>query len=279
TERALYKWLPPLSPAEQALWQLDQVINDRGFYCDGTLIAKAIAIATAAEREIQAEFQCITGLNSTNQVEKLLAWLAAHGCAVADLQKATLSQALRRVSLAPEVRRAIELRREAAHAAANKFPALEAWRGRDGRVRNWATFHGAGTGRWSAQGPQPQNFRKEADGIAAKFAAVMTGDIAAVRALGAPIEIIGDIARCAICAPLGHELIAGAYGAIESRVLAWIADEPTKLAMWARFDETGDPDDDPYVVIGRKLGFPKTTARQFGKIADLAFGYGGGIGA
>ena len=279
TERALYRWLPPLSAAEQALWQLDQIVNDRGFYCDGALIEKAIAIAAAAEREIQTEFQQLTGLNSANQIEKFLAWLAAHGCGVTDLQKATLSQALRRTSLAPEVRRTIELRREAAHAAANKFPALQAWRGLDGRVRNWATFHGAGTGRWSAQGPQPQNFRKEADGIAAKFAAVMTGDVATVRAIGEPIEIIGDIARAAICAPSGYKLLTADYSAIESRVLAWIADEPAKMAMWARFDETGDPDDDPYVIIGRKLGFPKETARQFGKIADLAFGYGGGIGA
>ncbi|PWT84875.1 MAG: hypothetical protein C5B56_14880 [Proteobacteria bacterium] len=279
TERALYRWLPPLSAAEQALWQLDQMINDRGFYTDGVLIKKAIAIATAAEREIQTEFQQLTGLNSTNQVEKFLAWLAARGCVVTDLQKATCSAALRRTSLAPEVRRAIELRREAAHAAANKFPALEAWRGEDGRVRNWATFHGAGTGRWSAQGPQPQNFRKEADGIAAKLAAVMAGDLATVRALGSPIEIIGDITRAAISASPGHKLFIDDYSAIESRVLAWIADEPAKVAMWARFDETGDPDDDPYVIIGRKLGFPKATARQFGKIADLAFGYGGGIGA
>jgi DNA polymerase len=279
TERALYHWLLPLGAAEQALWQLDQIINERGFYTDGALIEKAIAIATAAEREIQVEFQRITGLNSTNQVEKTLAWLAAHGCVVADLQKPTCSAALRRTALTPGVRRAIELRREAAHAAANKFPALQAWRGEDGRVRNWATFHGAGTGRWSAQGPQPQNFRKEADGIAAKFAAVMTGDIATVRAAGAPIEIIGDVARCAICAPPGYKLLTADYSAIESRVLAWIADEPAKMAMWAKFDETGAAEDDPYVIIGRKLGFPKETARQFGKIADLAFGYGGGIGA
>jgi len=231
TERALYRWLPPLSAAEQALWQLDQIVNDRGFYCDGALIEKAIAIAAAAEREIQTEFQQLTGLNSANQIEKFLAWLAAHGCGVTDLQKATLSQALRRTSLAPEVRRTIELRREAAHAAANKFPALQAWRGLDGRVRNWATFHGAGTGRWSAQGPQPQNFRKEADGIAAKFAAVMTGDVATVRAIGEPIEIIGDIARAAICAPPGYKLLTADYSAIESRVLAWIADEPAKMAM------------------------------------------------
>ena len=91
-----------------------------------------------------------------------------------------------------------------------------------------------------------------------------------------PIEIVGDVARCAICAPPGHRLLVGDFSGIESRVLAWIADEPTKLAQWAKFDRTQDPNDDPYVVIGRSLGHPEATARKFGKIADLAFGYQGG---
>jgi DNA polymerase len=106
TERALYKWLPPLIPSEQELWCLDQRVNDAGFYCDGLLIDKAIAIAVAADRAVQDEIKQITGyaIQSTNQVEKLLAWLAAHGCEVKDLQKATLSAALRRKELTPEVR-------------------------------------------------------------------------------------------------------------------------------------------------------------------------------
>ena len=92
-----------------------------------------------------------------------MAWLAAHDCAVEDLQKATLSQALRRAGLGPEVRRVIELRREAAHASANKFQALQTWRCADGRVRGCFKFHGAATGRWSGSGPQPQNFRRESE--------------------------------------------------------------------------------------------------------------------
>jgi DNA polymerase len=281
TERALYRWLPPLSPTEQELWGLDQIINDRGFYTDGALIEKAIAISAAAERAVQAELQQVTGgqITSTHQVEKLVAWLAARGCKVTDLQKGTLRQALQRKELSTETRRVIELRLEAAHASANKMQSLQAWRDLDGRVRGWAGYHGAGTGRWSARGPQPQNFRKEADGIAAKFAAIMTGDLEAVRQLGPPIEVVGDVARAAICAPPGSKLLVADYSAIESRVLAWITGEQIKLALWAKFDASGDPKDDPYVIIGRRLGFHTETARAYGKIADLAFGYGGGLGA
>lgn len=281
TERALDRVLLPLSDAEQQLWQLDAVINARGFYCDGVLIEKAIAIAAAADRAVQAEIKQITGseIDTTNQVDKIVAWLATRGCVVDNLQKATLSQALRRTGLAPEVRRVIKLRREAAHASANKFPALRDWRGIDGRIRGAFKFHGAATGRWSGSGPQPQNFRRESENTDGKFAVIMNGDLEAVRALGAPIEIVGDVARAAICAPPGQRLLIGDFSGIESRVLAWIADQPDKLAQWVKFDRTQDPNDDPYVVIGRALGHPEDTARKFGKIADLAFGYQGGIPA
>jgi DNA polymerase len=281
TERALFRLLPPLSPAEQKLWELDQVINDRGFYCDGCLIEKATAVNTAADRALQAEIKGISSgeIESTSQVAKIIAWLAARDCIVTDLQKATLSQALRRTNLAPEACRMLELRREAAHASANKFQALQAWRCHDGRVRGCFKFHGAATGRWSGSGPQPQNFRRESENTAAKFAAAMTGSIEQVKQLGAPIEVVGDIARCAICAPPGHRLLVGDFGGIESRVLAWIAGQHDKIEQWAKFDRTQDPNDDPYVVIGRALGHAEADARPKGKIADLAFGYQGGAGA
>jgi DNA polymerase len=183
TERALYRWLLPLIPAEQKLWQLDQHINSRGFYTDGGLAEKADAIVTAAERDIQTKLQVVTRgeITSTSQVAKLLAWLSGSGCTLADLQKATLGRALRRTDLSPEVRRVIELRREAAHASAAKMPALRAWRCLDGRVRGAFRYHGAATGRWSGSGPQPQNFRKETENTKAKLVAVLTGDIEAVR--------------------------------------------------------------------------------------------------
>jgi DNA polymerase len=281
-ERELFQWLPPLHPDEQKLWCLDQTINySRGFYTDGVLIEKALTIVAAAKQAIKDEIQQLTGgaLCSANQTEKLLIWLEAHDCKVDDLQKGTLARALTRKGLAPEVRRVIELRQEAAHASANKFEALKNWRCVDGRIRGAFKFHGAATGRWSGSGPQPQNFRRDPENLKAKFEAVMSGDIAIVRQLGAPLEIVGDVARATICAPPGRKLIHGDYSAIESRTLAWITGEASKLALWAKFDQTKSPDDDPYVVIGRSLGHPEETARQFGKIADLAFGFGGGVGA
>jgi DNA polymerase len=174
-ERELARWLPSLSDAEQALWRLDQRINDRGFYTDGALIEKAIGITKAAERSVKDEIKRITGgeITSTHQVARQLAWLEARGCTLKDLKKGTLTQALRRKDLSDEARRVIELRREAAHASANKMQALRAWRGEDGRVRGAFRYHGAATGRWSGSGPQPQNFRRESKDTEAKVAAVI----------------------------------------------------------------------------------------------------------
>jgi hypothetical protein len=107
----------------------------------------------------------------------------------------------------------------------------------------------------------------------------MTGDFEKLRQLGGPIEVVGDIARTAICSRPGHRLLIGDFSGIESRALAWVTDEPTKLAQWARFDQTHDPADDPYLILGRALGHPTDTARAFGKTLDLAFGFQGGLGA
>lgn len=281
TTYALDRWLPPLSEAEQKLWCLSERINARGFYTDGCLIEKAIAISTAADKAVQAELKQITGgeIETTHQVAKILAWLAARDCVVNDLQKATLSAALRRASLSPEVRRVIELRREAAHASAGKFEALRAWRCHDGRIRGTFRFHGASTGRWSGAGPQPQNFRRETDNTESKFTAMMAGDLTAVSELGPPIEVVGDVARCAICAPPGHRLLIRDFSGIELRILAWIADQHDKVAQWVKFDRSQDRNDHPYSSIARAMGFSGDGAYDAGKRADLAFGYQGGLGA
>jgi DNA polymerase len=273
----LFKWLPPLIPSEQALWCFDQTVNDRGFYSEDEPIEKGIALTSIVAAEIKAEFCVLTGLDSPDQKDKLKAWLAARGCLVDDLQKATLAAALRRKNLTPEARRAIELRRASAHAAASKYPALRAWRCRDGRIRGAFNFHRAATGRWSASGAQPQNLFREPADIEARFAAVMSCDIEQLRARGGdPLEIIGSVVRAVISAPPGFKLLHLDYSAIESRVLAYITDEPTKRDLWNAYDNGGD---DPYLVIAAKLGFTGPDARDRGKRADLAFGFGGGLGA
>jgi DNA polymerase len=273
--RELFRRLPPLLGSEQALWALDSVINQRGFFTDGPLLEAAHNIVTAAEVALQTEFRELTGLDSTNQTEKLIAWLAAHDCSVTDVQKGTLHHALRRKSLEPAARRAIELRLQLAHASAGKIEALLAWRGSDGRVRGTLKYHGAATGRWAGHGPQPQNFKRDGEGVDAKIAAIMAGG----AGLASPVEAVGAIARGMICATPGHRLLIGDFSGVESRCLAWISGQQSKLEQWAKFDRTGDANDDPYVVIGRSFGHPDDKARGFGKIGDLAFGYQGGVGA
>jgi DNA polymerase len=99
-ERDLFLALPGLSEAEQRLWEIDQVINDRGFYIDGQLIPAALAIVADAERAAQMEIKEVTegAIETTNQVAKLVEWLAARGCALEDLQKDTLVERLREAS-------------------------------------------------------------------------------------------------------------------------------------------------------------------------------------
>jgi DNA polymerase len=281
-EREVYHHLPPLSDAEQALWVLDAQINARGFYTDGPLLEAASQVAAAADQAIQHELAQITdgALTSTGQVDALQAWLADHGCEVKDITKATLKHALRRKELDPAVRRVIELRRDAAHAAASKIDTMRAYRDDDGRIRGTLRFHGAGTGRWTGHGPQPQNFKRDCDDADAKCEAIATGDLGHVAALyPQPLEVVGDIARTTIRAAPGKRLLIGDFSGIESRVTAWVSEQQSKLDQWAAFDASGDPKIEPYYLIGCACGLPEEIARDVGKVADLAFGYQGGIGA
>lgn len=277
-EYELDQRLPLLSPVERLYRQLDQRINDRGIATDGGAIDHAIEAAEAAKLAIQARLQQLTGgeIETINQLERLKAHAAARGCALADFEKPTLKRALRRQDLTPEVRSILELRLEAAHAAASKAPKLREWRCLDGRIRGTHRYHGAGTGRWTSLGVQTQNFRRESENMTGKLAGVMSGDLAAMQQLGAPLEVVGDIGRALLCAAPGHRLLVGDFSGIESRILAWITDQHSKIEQWAKFDQSKNPEDDPYLILGRLLGFPEATARQYGKVADLAFGYAGG---
>jgi DNA polymerase bacteriophage-type len=281
-ERELFHRLPPLSDAEQELWVLDALINQRGFHTDGPLLEAASRIGAAAGAAAHDEIARITNgaLTSTDQVTALQAWLGEHGCAIKDVRKPTLKHALTRKALDPLVRRVIELRLGTAHAAAAKIDTLLAWRNSDGRIRGTLRYHGAGTGRWTGHGPQPQNFKRDGENIGAKREAIATGDLTHVQKLyPQPLEVVGDIARAMIVAAPGHRFLVGDFSGVESRVLAWVSGQQSKLDQWAKFDRTGDLADEPYYLLGRSCGQPEESARTIGKTADLAFGYMGGPGA
>jgi DNA polymerase len=289
-ERELYLRLRPLSSNEQRLWQLDAQINSRGFYVARELALAAGKIAQAAGPEINAEIADITGgaVTSINQVVRLQAWLRTQGCTADSLDKKAIEKLLLREDLSAPARRALELRRDGAQAAAKKITALLNCCSDDGRARGLLRYHGASTGRWAGNGFQPQNLKRpEVDDIDAAIAAVATGDYDRVRKLyPKPLAVIGDISRSLICAAPGHMLIGADFSSIESRVLAWIAGENWKLDAYRRYDATQNPRDEPYAatacqIYGRPLGTftEKSPERKVGKTCDLAFGYQGGLNA
>ena len=279
--RALFNWLPPLPASEQQVWEFDQVVNDRGFYVDGLLLEAAIAVYQVTHPATQAGIQQLTAgeVETTEQKQRLLTWLAARGCKLPNCKRSTIEQALRQTDLSPEVREALDFRHEASFTSAGKYQTLQNWRCLDGRIRGDLRYGGAGTLRWAGFGSQPQNLKKEVEDIAAKYDAVMSGDIERVKQFGSPIGVLSEILRAVICAPPGSRLFDGDFSGIESRVLAWLAGQLDKLELWARFDRTKLAEHDPYYILGRQLGFPEATARKYGKVADLAFGYAGRIPA
>jgi DNA polymerase len=280
-ERELAERLPPLSDAEQLVWQLAARVNDAGFPIDSALLEGALKIVTAAEAELEQELRQLSGgeVTTVDQADRLRAWLEARGCSIPNVQKRTVSNALRRKDLTAPVRRALELRRAGAHTASvAKFAALRAYRAEDGRIRGTLKYHGAGPGRWVGAGPQPQNFRR-ATITPEMIERVRAGDLTQLQAHYAqpPLEIVGDIGRAIICAPPGKRLICGDFSGIESIVTAELAGQRDKVELWRRFIEAGGPD--PYLELGTRCGVPEEQARDIGKRCDLAFGFGGGLGA
>jgi DNA polymerase bacteriophage-type len=284
TERALHARIGTLSAEEQALWQLDAIINERGIHIDTELLEAAIGMGTAALREINDELKAITAgeVTSINQTDALLKWLATQDCVVASMQKSTLRHALTRAKLLPEARRVIQLRLDGAHAAVSKLATMRDWCRGDGRARYTFRYHGASTGRWTSHGIQLQNMKRpEVEDLGGAIAAVASGDLNELRRqFSQPMSVIGDITRALICAAPGHRLIVADFSGIESRVTAWLSGQQSKLEQWAKFDSTQDQQDEPYFIIGHKIfGLPAEQARTPGKTGDLAFGFMGGHGA
>jgi DNA polymerase bacteriophage-type len=289
-ERELYNRLPPLSQAEQKIWQLSHQINVRGFHIDRTFAEAARKIAEQAGPEIDAEIAEITAgdVVSVNQVARLTAWLQDHGCGLQKLDQKAIAQQLEKGDdeLSPPVRRVLQLRQSGAQAAVKKINALLARAGDDDRIRGGFRYHGAATGRWGGEGFQPQNLKRPVvDDLDAAIAAVATGDYKHVKSLySRPLAVIGDCSRSMICAAPAKMLIGADFSSIESRVLAWVAGETWKLDSYRRYDATHDPADEPYRVTAAHI-FHTTPnkisddQRKVGKTCDLAFGYMGGVNA
>lgn len=199
-ERAIARRLPNLRPSEQELWWLDCEVNDRGVHVDVQLCEAAKRIVATVTKRLNAEMSKVTDFEvaSCTAVSQLTAWVRSRGVPTDALAKDDIDELLAS-ELPDDVRRALELRREAGKASVAKIDALLRGMNADGRARGLLQFHAASTGRWAGRRFQPQNIKRpdlEGFDLDAAIRAVRTGDADLVEMLFGPaLSVVGDCLR------------------------------------------------------------------------------------
>lgn len=281
-EYALAQELPPLPKMERRIWELDQRINDRGILADLVSVEHAEAIIEEHSSKLQEELQELTGgaVGTAKQVAKMTAWMGENGCEMDGLTKQDVKDALSG-EIDPSVRRVLEIRQSLSMSSTAKLAAIRAFACRDGRLRGMLLYYGAGTGRFSGRGPQPQNFPKGNSDLRPEMILedwMPRRDLEWLEILwGDPMDIVSSCLRGLFIAAPGKDLVAADYSAIEARGLAYLAGEETVLDSFRnKLDlykvAASGIYKKPYEQITK-------TERSVGKTCVLACGYGGSKGA
>lgn len=214
-----------------------QRMNAEGIPVNHAALRNASAIVAEVTASASGEFKALTGLQITQRA-KVLDWLRARGAEIEDMQAGTL-EALDTSRLPDPLGRVIDLYRQLSFAATKKIDTMLEWSMPDARMRGVMKFYGAGTGRWSAGGPQIQNAKKatpEMRPIAKPaYRYVCNGGTAKGldSVYGDPVEVLASCIRHFIQLP-GSEMLDADYNAIEARVICWLAGQKDALEMWAK---------------------------------------------
>ena len=282
TEMAIQQKLSKF-PVPDFLWEeyhLDQEINDRGIQLDMVLVEQAIAIDERSREELSAKMQQLTALENPNSVQQMKEWLTKHGLEVDSLDKKAVKELLK--TAPPELAEVLELRRQLAKSSVKKYQAMQNAVCADGRARGMFQFYGANrSGRWAGRLIQLQNLpQNHMTHLEDARRLVRAGDYALLSALYDSVpEVLSELIRTAFVPRDGYKFIVSDFSAIEARVLSFLASESWRLKVFA---ENGDiycaSASAMFHVPVEKHG-QNSHLRQKGKIAELALGYGGSVGA
>jgi len=282
TEMAIQQKLSKF-PVPNFLWEeyhLDQDINDRGIQLDMVLVEQAIAIDERSREELSAKMRQLTALENPNSVHQMKEWLTKHGLEVDSLDKKAVKELLK--TAPPELAEVLELRRQLAKSSVKKYQAMQNAVCADGRARGMFQFYGANrSGRWAGRLIQLQNLpQNHMAHLEDARSLVRSGDYALLSALYDSVpEVLSELIRTAFVPRDGYKFIVSDFSAIEARVLSFLAGESWRLKVFA---ENGDiycaSASAMFHVPVEKHG-QNAHLRQKGKIAELALGYGGSVGA
>ena len=270
-------------PVPEFVWEeyhLDQEINDRGVRLDMELVHQAIAIDERSRNELISAMREFTQLENPNSVQQMKGWLANNGLMTESLDKKAVAELMKNAP--PELIRVLTLRQQLAKSSVRKYQAMQNAVCADGRARGLFSFYGANrTGRFSSKIIQLQNLaRNSMSDLDQARALIKTGDYDAVSMLYDDVpDTLSQLVRTAFIPPQGKRFYVADFSAIEARVIAWFAGEQWRSEV---FRKGGDiycaSASQMFKVPVEKHGI-NGHLRQKGKIAELALGYGGGVGA
>ena len=282
-EQAIYRRLRsfPVTDFERKVWALDARINERGVRIDTEFVAAAIAQNEAFTTRRMAEMRRLTGLENPNSVAQLKDWLETAGMSADSLNKAAV-QELKDKATDPTTRRVLELRQQLGKTSVTKYEAMQSAVCADGRVRGLLQYYGAGrTGRWAGRLVQVQNLpQNHLAGLGLVRELVRERDLETLELCFDSVpDVLSQLIRTAFVAGEGNIFHVADYSAIEARVIAYLAGEKWRMDV---FRSGGDIYCSSASAMFRvpvvKHGV-NGHLRQKGKIAELACGYGGGVGA
>lgn len=268
--------------SERRLYIADQRINDRGVLVDMQLVEQAIRMDAAYKGRLNAEAAELSGLDNPNSVAQLKAWLKSEtGTTVDKLSKKDIPDLLASVS-SDKVERMLRIRQEMAKTSTKKYEAMKETACADGRVRGLLQFYGANrTGRWAGRLVQVQNLpQNHLDDLDYARELVKSGDMQTVELLfGNVPDTLSQLIRTAFIARDGCTFLVCDFSAIEARVIAWLAREKWRLEVFRTHGKIYEASASMMFHVPVEEITKTDPRRQKGKIAELALGYQGGVGA
>lgn len=267
---------------EQALWSLDQHMNDNGVRLDIPMVEKIVEYDTRRRQELQEEAQELTGLKNPNSLAQLKRWLSEQGVEMANVTKDTIAEALQDPALPEVVRRVLEIRTALGKTSVAKYSTMLVAHCQDHRLRGILQFYGANrSGRWAGRLVQTHNLAKNSlPDLALARELAAEGDFDTMGTLfGETAFVFSELIRTAFIPSDGCRFIVSDFSAIEARVLAWLAGEEWVLEAFRNGEDIYCKTASMMYHVPVEKHGANSHLRQKGKVAVLACGYQGGVGA